>query len=101
MEPENPTYPTMIPNENQDINNLGIANEICTQAIPLTLNDDCVAANNQNARFTGDLVDLIVPFDSHTSSNETGIIYTRPNQGSTYSMSTTVAQYDVFNIIVD
>lgn len=32
MEPENPTYPTMIPNENQDINNLGIANEICTHS---------------------------------------------------------------------
>jgi hypothetical protein len=77
------------------------ANEICTQAIPLTLNDNCVAANNQNARFTGDLVDLIVPFDSYTSNNETGISYTRPNQGSNCQMSTTVAQYDVFTFIVD
>lgn len=78
------------------------ANEICTQAVSLVVDDsDCTMGNNQNAHFNGALVDLMAPFESYSSSNETGVTYTRPSQGATCEMSTTTPQYDVFSFVVD
>jgi len=76
-------------------------NDICTDAINLSVGDDCTVANNNAATFYGPLVDLQVPFTEHTASTaNSSNYYYRPNQGNTCSISTVYVRYDYFTFTV-
>lgn len=77
------------------------ANDLCTDAIPLTVGNACTSANNQSATFTGPLVTLQVPFTQHTASTSgSSNYYYRPQSDATCTLSDVYVRYDVFNFTV-
>lgn len=76
-------------------------NEVCTQAIPLSINGECVTANNKNAHFVENLSTIISPFQTYSANTLTGNYYTRPHQDAVCTLSDRTPQYDFFTFMVD
>ncbi len=76
-------------------------NDVCTDAIPLTVGDECTLANNESATFNGPLVDLQVPFTGYSASTANSQnYYFRPEQGGSCTVSDVYVRYDFFTFTV-